>query len=203
MRIKKLLGLTLIELMVTLAVLSVFVLIAAPNMQNLVSNNRQVTNINAFAATLNFARSEAIKTGSTVFLCASTNATAALPNCNTSAWERGWVVFVDDPDGDPDTGTTGNLDNTDTIVRQQASLPPGQTLRTNPAGGRLISYTPRGFINNPISFKSCDTRGANNARALNISTVGRVSIAVDTDEDGTVNLIGVDDDNNPIEVTCP
>lgn len=188
MVIKKLSGLTLIELMVTLAVLSVFVLIAAPRMQNLVSNNRQVTSINSFAATLNFARSEAIKTGNTVFLCASTNSTVALPACNTPSWERGWVV-VDDANRD-------GVINPGEVLRQQASLPPGQTLRTNPATG-LISYNTRGFINAPISFKNCDARGAANARAINISTVGRVSIATDTDKDKIVNIIG------GANVACP
>lgn len=96
-------GLTLIELLVTLAAAIIVVAIGIPMFQTMASNNRAVSQANGVVLALNMARSEAVKRGARVTVCAVADAAAANPVCdNSTDWANGWLVFVDD-DGD---GTT-------------------------------------------------------------------------------------------------
>jgi type IV fimbrial biogenesis protein FimT len=80
-------GFTLIELMVTLAVLAIFLTIAIPNFQAFVHNNRMAGQANEMMTTLNFARSESIKRAANVTVCASSDGATC-----TGTWTQGWVV---------------------------------------------------------------------------------------------------------------
>ena len=90
-------GLTLIELMVTLAVLSILILVAAPAFREAIMNVRMSALANDLMADLALARSEAIKQGRTVMICPSPAPHTA---CSGTDWKVGWMVFVDaDNDG--------------------------------------------------------------------------------------------------------
>ena len=87
-------GFTIIELMVTVAVLGVLAAIAAPSFQPLIERwqVRQVSE--ELQSSLYFARSEAIKRGGGIIIQRSTSAT----NCTVSdadLWNCGWVVYQD------------------------------------------------------------------------------------------------------------
>jgi type IV fimbrial biogenesis protein FimT len=76
--------------MVTLAVLAIVVGIAVPSFNNQIQNNRSVALADELVTALNYARSEAVKRGRRVSLCASGNGAT----CGTT-WTDGWMVFVD------------------------------------------------------------------------------------------------------------
>lgn len=87
-------GFTIIELMVTVAVLGVLAAIAAPSFQPLIERwqVRQVSE--ELQSTLYFTRSEAIKRGGNIIIQRSTSAS----NCSVSdadLWNCGWVVYQD------------------------------------------------------------------------------------------------------------
>lgn len=85
-------GVTLIEMMVTLAVAAILLAAAVPSFTSLIQNNRAATQVNEFVAAVHAARGEAIKRGMPVTLCASSNQ----QQCNAgSTWSSGWVVFED------------------------------------------------------------------------------------------------------------
>ncbi len=98
-------GVTLVELMVTVAVLAIVTAIALPSFQSTIRSNRAATAANELLASLMLARSEAIRNGNSAGICPSANGTS----CN-SDWSSGWLVWSD-ADGN------GNLDGNETIIR--------------------------------------------------------------------------------------
>ena len=64
-------GFTLVELMVTVAVLAIISSIAFPNMRELIVNGRITTQTNELISSLSLARSEAIQRGLDVSVCAA------------------------------------------------------------------------------------------------------------------------------------
>lgn len=85
-------GFTLVELMVSIAVLSIVVLVAVPSFNSLVQGNRMTAQVNQFVAALNLAKAEAVKRNQTVLFCHSTDSiSCSEPSAN--GWE-GWIVGV-------------------------------------------------------------------------------------------------------------
>lgn len=183
-------GFTLIELMVTLAVLAFVVTLGVPQLVALSDNNRLVSSGNALVRDLHVARSEAVKRGMAVTICGSTDGAS----CNTGNWEDGWIVFADaNRNTVPDGG--------DTLLSVQGSMSGNITMRSsifNTAG--LIQYLPNGQLSGADrgTLTVCDPNGdAATARAINLNNLGRPSKATDTNSSGTVN------DVNGNDIACP
>lgn len=180
-KLQKTAGFTLIELIITLAVAAILLAIAAPSFTDLIKDNRQIAQINSLSASLNLAKSEAIKRSITVTVCSSNDQSSCSGN-----WENGWIIFEDEDDSH--TVSTKTNGDTEAIVRVQQALSNGNTLRYNRAPGTFISYSSDGFASAfQGTFTLCDDRGPSNARGLVISPSGRVRVATDTDSDGTIN----------------
>lgn len=97
-------GLTLLELVVTVAVLAILVSIGIPAFQSLVGQNRASSAANELQATLQFARSEAVSRDQPVTVCpadfSDPDADPATVDCSTSTqWQNGWIVQGLDEDG--------------------------------------------------------------------------------------------------------
>lgn len=155
-------GFTLIELMVTIAVLAILLSVAIPNYQNMVLTNRMAAQANQVITALNYARSEAVKRGTTATVCSTSGGAACAGSTN---WSTGWMVFAD-ANGD---GTVG-VD--EAVLRVWPALNTGNTLNT---GTRLrITFTSTGFATGYAdTFRLCDTRGKADARAIVINAMGR------------------------------
>lgn len=96
------LGFSLIEMMVTAAVMAIVVAVAIPVFTAVVNGNRLSAAANETMAALQGARMEAIKSNRRTVACLSTNPGAATPTCS-AANPVGWIVFVDaDRDGQYD-----------------------------------------------------------------------------------------------------
>jgi type IV fimbrial biogenesis protein FimT len=191
------LGFTLIELMVTIALTAVILTQAVPSFNALVQNNRMISQKNEFISALNLARSEALKRGVRVTVCASDDQAT----CDTTNWEKGWIIFSDrNANVALDAGSGACLATEDCLIRVSAGLNDGNTLSARKSGAAadtgFIQYTPRGAVDAAATFTFCDARGDGYASATNINTLGRAISASDSGADGIVNDV---DGNN---VSC-
>lgn len=114
-------GVTLIELMVTVAILGIFASIAAPSFRGLLARDRTTAVANDLLASIQLARSEAVRYNSNARICARNTTNNDL--CATS-WDNGWIVQADqlNNDGTPDTTT-----------RVRDALPPNITITSTTA----------------------------------------------------------------------
>ncbi|MFP4294722.1 MAG: GspH/FimT family pseudopilin [Halothiobacillaceae bacterium] len=103
-------GFSLIELMITIAVLAIVLAIAVPSFSFLVQSNRATTLANDLTTAITFARSEAIRRGENVTLCSSNDGN----DCG-GTWTDGWIAIADSDDAPsrvwdaPRTGTQINV----------------------------------------------------------------------------------------------
>lgn len=135
-------GFTLVELMITLAVVAIVVSIAAPSLGQFIRENRAATQANNLLASVQLARSEAINRGMQV--------TMRRTSGTNSLWEDGWTIFTDWDgdgvfDGDPND-TDCSVDNQECRLMIQQALPNGMTLRTGGNYAVGLTFLPSGEI---------------------------------------------------------
>jgi type IV fimbrial biogenesis protein FimT len=80
-------GFSLVELLVTVAIVAILSAIAAPSYQSLIAANKLSHSANQLLGGANLARMEAIRRGQPMRLCASSSGEA----CDGQTWER-WLV---------------------------------------------------------------------------------------------------------------
>ena len=178
-------GFTLIELMVTIAVLSILIVVAVPNFRTTIQNNRLVTQANDLLGTLLYARSQALTnsatTGGNITVCASSDGSSCLSGA--TSWKNGWIVCQE-----PDTTTTDCSGAT--VLRVHPALSGENTLYGGGVGA-AVSYSKSGFTTSNGYFGLCDSRGASYGRAIYLSATGeaRVSPTVGKELDGSTSVV--------------
>ena len=90
-------GFSLIELMVTIAIVAILLALGLPSFEGSMRSNRLATTTNEMLASLSLARSEAIRSTQRSKVCASTDG----ENCD-GTWNDGWMVSTDADDDDSD-----------------------------------------------------------------------------------------------------
>ena len=163
-------GLTLLELMITLAVAGILIASSAPSFTASIRNTRLVTQVNELQASLSMARSEAVKRNENVTVCRSSDSASC-----TGAWQDGWIVFLDiDGDGSVDGG------DGDEVLRVHDSLSGDNSLTFSLAN---IVYGANGIASSGVNgvFTLCDVRGTAHVKGLVIGLSGRPRLAIDSD----------------------
>ncbi|MCP4331659.1 MAG: prepilin-type N-terminal cleavage/methylation domain-containing protein [Gammaproteobacteria bacterium] len=160
---KKNSGFTLLELLITGAVISIVMAIAIPSMTTFTQNDRLTTNINSLIGSLSYARSEAVKRSQQVAVCVSSDTAS----CTGGSWEDGWIVYID-ADGSS-TFSAG-----EEILRAQQTLDGSNTFTSTI--GTQVTYDYRGFVDAASvgSFQLCDARTGPFGKTVRVSTTGRV-----------------------------
>ncbi len=169
-------GFTLIELVVTMAVLAIVVTIAAPSVQGIMQRSRLVSTTNDLVSALMTARSEAVKRGGAVTVCKTGNPDAASPSCNAGAnWSDGWIVFADD-------GVRGTVDGGDTMLKiQQPESANGPTVTPSASFSNAITYSAAGSAVSNNTVRDVPTSGDftvcmnGQSRVVDVALSGRVN----------------------------
>lgn len=85
-------GFTMVELLVTVALIAIVVALAYPSFVSVINNNRLAGATNDLIGDLQYARSEAIRRNTRVSVCASADGST----CGGGSWAN-WVVRVGNP----------------------------------------------------------------------------------------------------------
>jgi type IV fimbrial biogenesis protein FimT len=165
-------GVTLLELMVTLAVMAILLAAGIPAYSSFVHKTRLTGAANGLLSSLYLARSEAIKRNSRTVLCPSLTGSAC---SNDGRWEHGWIVFHD-------VNNNGVLDSGEPLILQHQKIP-GLAVTGNTPVQNYVSYSPTGAAKRTSgAFQAgtltlCQEADPGNSRLVIISITGRPRVA--------------------------
>ncbi len=168
-------GLTMLELMITLAVATILIASAAPSFRESIQNTRLVTQVNELQTALSLARSEAVKRNENVTVCASSDGSS----CDDD-WRGGWIVFVNVIGDGVGEEAASLVDDADSVLRVRGNLSSGNTLTFSDS---VVSFDGKGLAQSGVNgvFTLCDSRGSDRAKGLVIGLSGRPRLAIESD----------------------
>lgn len=140
-------GLTLIELIVTLAVISVLLVVGIPQFKSTTANSRLTTTANTLTGSLALARTEAIKRATDVAITASNN-----------DWTNGWTTSV-------------TISGATTDIRLSPALVADTAINTS--GVAAVTFQPDGRSTSAVTFTICDDRSGTVGKRVELSRTGQ------------------------------
>lgn len=170
-------GVTLLESTVVAGVAAVLMGVVVPSMQAALHRQAIVAEATQFREGVHRARSEAMRRGEVVVLCAldARADETGRPRCTPSGkdWSQGWLVFLD-------RNGSGDCDDDDPVlIVHQHRAPAGSVTATL----RSISFHPLGFSTNAASHfryvppgEPPDSRGVPGSLLVCVNKPGRVRL---------------------------
>lgn len=156
-------GFTLLELLVSIAVAAVLLGIAVPSYLSIVQRNTIAANVNDLVGALNYARSEAVARGRSVYLCPSLDQ----ERCTTQKnWNQGWIVFA------PEAGE--NSPTPDNRLRVQSELAQTIDIRYSRPAGTPLEFDANGFALKSDGVFVVRAANENIETRIRIATSGRI-----------------------------
>jgi type IV fimbrial biogenesis protein FimT len=169
-------GFTLIELMVTLTLVAILSMLAVPSFNQIIQSTRLSSTTNELYTSFVQAKSEAVRRGKRVTVCASADGTTC--SGNVAGWNTGWITFVD-------STRTGTL-----------SLDPGEdVIAIGQAVSESLSISGASFFSFSADARSRDMTGgflATNLRVCSKSSAlddSRRSRIISTIASGRLNVL--------------
>lgn len=158
-------GFTLVELMITVAVIGILALVAVPSMTAMIRNGRVVGQTEELVSSIQLARAEAVRRNSRVTLCPSTDGSST---CASSTSWAGWVVHGIDKTSCTDPNDASTCD--DDVIRYNTAS--GSLQVSGPQDG--IIFKPSGLIDNE---QKLEVTMPDSKRCLTVRISGVVSVA--------------------------
>ncbi len=158
-------GYTLLELVTTLAIVSILLTIAVPSFQWLTARTRISTSVNLFLSHLYQARSEAVKREQVVALCPSINGLLCV--ADYKQWAKGYIVFVDN-----DRNRRRNAN--EEVLRYFQGGDNNIRIYSSSRSRRVLAYLPTGRAwNSNTTLRFCVQNHDDSNRAVIIASTGR------------------------------
>jgi type IV fimbrial biogenesis protein FimT len=152
-------GYTLLELLITLALLSALLLIAIPSWRAMMAQNRTAIVVNQLREAIALARSEAIKRSATITFCGSANQETC-----SGQWSNGYIVR-----------------SPNKVLRVFDGVSSGSSLvwRGRLGSENQLHISPSGLTEMPNgSFMYCPAdRNKLYARKITVSSTGRIRVS--------------------------
>lgn len=154
-------GFTLVEMLTAIAIAAILLAIAVPSYSGSRLNSQLRASSNDLIGSINLARSEAIKRGTTVTVCASSSG----DTCGGD-WNEGWIVL----------GGTDALHNP-IVLHSVNALPIGFQL-TEFAGTTVLIFQSTGVDATPASFRLCrsNPEAGSQERVVSLDATGRAFV---------------------------
>jgi type IV fimbrial biogenesis protein FimT len=148
-------GVTLVEMMLAITVLAILLALAVPSFKEAGLGSQLRSASSELIASVNLARSEAIKRNAPVSLCVSSDGA----NCGAGGWEQGWIVIAG-----------GSL------IQKQAAAPTGFRISAASAT-TTVTFQPTGVGATPATFTICRATpsAGQQERVVTIDAAGRAT----------------------------
>ncbi len=155
-------GFTLLELMVTLAVVAILATVAAPSFTSLIKSNQVSSMRDNLASSIKLARSEAVVVKTLVTICASSNQSSCSGN---TRWDLGWIIFTD-----------ANNDQTVSAGDRLVDVQYAQNGVSIAGGVNFMTFRPSGVktIAGLVNLGVCDQDAVVDGSTISISSSGAV-----------------------------
>ncbi len=168
-------GFTILELLISLTILSITFGIAVPTLRSTYHSLQVSAQINSLLGNIYYGRQFAVTHSTTATLCPKQDTGVCGKN-----WSNGIFIFED-------KNENGAIDSNETILKETPSWLSKGNLRWSSFGPRYyLKFTPQGITDNQNgSFIYCPTGlDMKFARALVLNKMGRARVSVDTNNDG-------------------
>ncbi len=171
-------GFTLVELVVTIALVAILTSLAIPSFSEALRQWRRDNTTRGLLTSLQLARTESIKTSRQVIVCPSTDETSCAAS---TEWNTGWIVFRDDGGGTAANANNQALDANEPVLKV-ASAQAGIASLTSTGGVQLLQFMPNVLMASPTTTFTVTPTGASSATKVDritVSRVGRVSVVTE------------------------
>ena len=164
-------GFTALELIVTMAIITILLTMGVPAFENYGWNLRMKTAMDQLQTDLNLARGQAISQNSQTVICPANDDN----DCSgQSEWQRGWIVFTD-LNGDR------HRQDSEPLHKHAGAM---EMLSISSSRSRsFLRFYPNGSApGSNISILFCDKRGAAQAGTITVSNSGRIRMQTNGSE---------------------
>lgn len=154
-------GFTLVEMMVTVAVLGILSVVAMPALTAFSARNRLQSLSSDFVSSLVLARTEAARAGLPVLVLPATGGVTG------NEFAKGWNVYLDN-------NSNGAYDSGDTLLRTYAALP--STLKMQ--GTSTIIFSAIGYLTpaSAVTFVLCPSTGLKDGLQVTVPPSGLADV---------------------------